>query len=174
MKKIALLLALALLANLRVRAQTRKACLSKQTSRSARVTTYNFGAYPGKDKLDEFGFYHLNSSDLYFPGNRQRVKCAVFSDKKGNGFALVATDANVAVERTREGIVVSHNAYVSGRYNKFGWPGRLYSFEKLSDVSGSFTLVPLTENWPVALRIFFGSPAQVAIPFVPFYTSYDR
>ena len=133
-----------------------------------------YPAYPGKDRLDEFGFYQLHSQDINFQGNRSEVVCAVFSDEKGNGFALVANRANIAVERTTEGIVVSHNAVVSGRFNKFSWPEVQYPFEKIEEISGSFAIVPLTETWPNALQELFGQPTNVVKPFCPFYHSYDQ
>lgn len=133
-----------------------------------------YPAYPGKDRLDEFGFYHLHSQDLNFQGNRSEVSCAVFSDEKGNGFALIANDANIAVERSPEGIVVSHNALVSGRFNKFSWPEIQYPFEKIKEISGSFYIVPLKEAWPDKLQLLSGSPNETVKPYSPFYNSYDQ
>jgi beta-galactosidase len=86
----------------------------------------------------------------------------------------IGDDANIAVERTNNGIVVSHNAMVSGRFNKYMWPDRLLSFEKEKKISGSFTIVPLTTIWPAGLQKIFGKSNQVAVPFAPFYHSYDQ
>lgn len=133
-----------------------------------------YPAYPGKDRLDEFGFYQLHSQDLNFQGNRSEVSCAVFSDEKGNGFALIANDANIAVERSPEGIVVSHNALVSGRFNKFSWPEIQYPFDKIKEISGSFYIVPLSETWPISLKKLFGKPDDTVKPYAPFYNSYDQ
>ncbi|MDP4272246.1 MAG: glycoside hydrolase family 2 TIM barrel-domain containing protein, partial [Bacteroidota bacterium] len=133
-----------------------------------------YPAYPGKDRLDEFGFYQLHSQDLNFQGNREDVVCAVFSDEKGNGFALIADDANIAVERSPEGIVVSHNAFVSGRFNKFSWPEVQYSFDKMEKIAGSFVIIPLTETWPAILQRLFEPASHVVKPFSPFYHSYDQ
>lgn len=133
-----------------------------------------YPAYPGKDCLNDFGFFHINRDDINFQGNHSNVECAVFSDNKGNGFAIIAKNANISVERTPEGIVVSHNALLSGRFTKFSWPGILYSFENIKEISGSFTLVPLAEIWPDVLQNFFGNPYKTAIPFKPFFNSYDQ
>jgi len=133
-----------------------------------------YQAYPGKDKLSEFGFYHLNSEDIYYSGNRQEVDCALFTDSKGNGFALLSNKANISVERTEKGIVVSHNALVSGRFNKFGWPDLLHTIEKTKEIDGSFTIIPLTGKWPESLQKIFGKPDQTVVPFKPFYHSYDQ
>ena len=105
---------------------------------------------------------------------RQNVECAVFTDSKGTGFALIADKADISVERTAAGIVVSHNAIVSGRFNKFGWPNLLYSFENIKEISGRFTIVPLKGIWPAGLQKLLGKPDNTAVPFAPFYHSYDQ
>jgi beta-galactosidase len=133
-----------------------------------------YASYPGKSKLNDFGFYHLSSEDIYYQGNRKNVDCAIFSDKRGTGFVLLANKANLAVERTSEGILVSHNAYVSGRFNKGNAPELLYSFENIKEISGSFVIIPLNDQWPAVLKQFFGNPDQTAVPFAPFYNSYDQ
>ena len=133
-----------------------------------------YEAYPGKDRLSEFGIYHMNSKDLYFAGNRRDVECAVFSDNKGNGFAIIADQANISVERTREGLVVSHNTHVAGRFNKYKWPDDLYAFSDGNAIRGSFTIVPLTTAWPKILKALFGKYKKSATPFQPFYHSYDQ
>ncbi|RZF59777.1 glycoside hydrolase family 2 TIM barrel-domain containing protein [Sphingobacterium corticibacterium] len=134
-----------------------------------------YAAYPGKDRLSEFGVYHLNSNDLYFAGNRQDVECAVFTDVHGNGFALIANKANIAVERTEKGIVVSHNAHVSSVFNKYEWPQDLYSFKESDGIKGMFTIVPFsTTTWPSVLNDLFGDNKKITKAFQPFYHSYDQ
>ncbi len=134
-----------------------------------------YAAYPGKERLSEFGAHHLNSNDLYFPGNRQQVNCAVFSDAKGTGFILVAEKANITVERSAAGIIVSHNAFVSGHFNKYNWPKELVSFADQKAISGNFSIIPFTAaTWPNALKAIFGDIKQVAKPFQPFFHSYDQ
>ncbi len=134
-----------------------------------------YPASPGKNRLSEFGIFHLNSNDLYFPGNRQNVSCAVFSDSNGSGFVLVADKANIAVERSAEGIIVSHNSSVSGHFNKYNWPNDLFSFEDKKTIAGNFSIVPFTmATWPKALMAIFGDVRKVAKSFQPFYHSYDQ
>ncbi|MGN6294549.1 MAG: glycoside hydrolase family 2 TIM barrel-domain containing protein [Chitinophagaceae bacterium] len=133
-----------------------------------------YQAYPGKDKLSEFGFYHLNSNDIYFSGNRQKVDCALFTDDKGNGFALLTDKADISVGRTANGIIISHNSLVSGRFNKFGWPDLLHSFDSIKEITGNFTIVPLAGSWTAGIQQLFGDPQKAAIPFEPFYHSYDQ
>ncbi len=133
-----------------------------------------YASYPGKTRLNEFGIHHLTAADIYFQGNRAGVDCAVFSDKAGNGFVLLADKANIAVECTPEGILVSHNVYVSGRYNKGNTPELFYSFENIKEMNGSFIIVPIAKNWKPALEKLVGKPGEKVIPFTPFYNSYDQ
>lgn len=133
-----------------------------------------YPAFPGKDRLDEFGLYHLNSRDINYQGNREDVDVAVLSNSDGKGIAIIADKANIAVENTAQGIVISHNAYVSGRYNKGNEPEKRVNFENLKKIAGNFSIVPLNGNWPETLRKLFGSPTQVVTPFKPFYNSYDQ
>lgn len=134
-----------------------------------------YAAYPGKEKLSEFGIYHLNSDDLYFAGNRQDVQCAVITNEKGDGFALISDKANIAVERTEDGIIVSHNAHVSGTFNKYEWPLDLFSFAKDKEIKGNFTIVPFTsETYPIVFKDLFGDSKKTEKAFQPFYHSYDQ
>ncbi len=134
-----------------------------------------YAAYPGKNKQSEWGIHHLNTNDIYFPGNRQHVDCAVFTDDKGNGFALIAENANIAVERTTEGIAVSHNAHVSGTFNKYEWPEDLLSFKNKQSIKGNFSIVPFTATtYPAVLKNIFGAAQKTTKAFEPFYHSYDQ
>lgn len=133
-----------------------------------------YASYPGKDVLSDFGIFHLNSGDIYYPGNRQEVSCAVFSDTEGNGFALLAPKANIAVERTEKGIIVSQNATIAGRFNKRNWPPNVYHFEKGKAIEGSFIIIPLSNHWSKKLIELFGNPKEKTKVFAPFFNSYDQ
>lgn len=134
-----------------------------------------YAAYPGKDKLSDYGIYHLTSNDLYFTGNRQEVECAIFSDSNGNGFALVGKQANISVEHTAEGILVSHNAHVAGTFNKYEWPEQLFSFQNDQKISGSFTIIPFTsKSYPSFFKTIFGNSHQIIKAFQPYFHSYDQ
>lgn len=134
-----------------------------------------YASYPGKSMLDEYGFYHLNSEDLYFQGNRSHVQLMMFTDKNGNGFAINCKDANICVERTPEGILVSHNALVSGRYNKGNMPDVIYNASKVKTITGSFSIIPVNGNkTPMMLLNMFGKLSNKVVAFKPFYHSYDE
>jgi beta-galactosidase len=133
-----------------------------------------YPAYPGKDVLDDFGFYHLNSADLNYQGNREDVDLAVLSDAHGKGIAIISNKSNIAVENSPQGTIISHNALVSGRFNKGSLPEQKVNIEKVNEINGSFSIVPINGNWPNILQKLFGPSSKVAQPFHPFYNSYDQ
>lgn len=133
-----------------------------------------YPGYPGKNRLNEFGIYHLSSADLNFQGNREDVDVAVFSDTRGKGFALVANSADISVERSPNGLVISHNAHVSGRFNKGSMPETQVRLDNVKKITGRFSIIPLTGSWPTNLLKLFGPATKLAVPFKPFYNSYDQ
>ncbi len=133
-----------------------------------------YAGYPGKDRLNEFGTYHLNREDLYFSGNRRGVECAVASSPDGRGFALFCAAGDVAVEAADGGFVLSHNTRLSGRGNKGVGPESPLIADQIDHIAGGFTLVPLGTEWPEPLLRWFGQPGQPAPVFKPFYRSYDQ
>ena len=137
-----------------------------------------YEAYPKRDLLDDFGVWHLNKDDLYFPGNRPQVAAAIVCDKSGAGYlVLPATDGealNVAVENTASGAVrLCVNEFVCGIYRKRGWPKDMRHVEAGEKIEGAFRLVPISADWPEELRKVFGEPAKTAAPFRPFLRNYD-
>ena len=137
-----------------------------------------YEAYPKRDLLVDFGVWHLNKDDLYFPGNRSQVTAAIVCDKSGAGYlVLPATDGealNVAVENTASGAMrLCVNAFVSGIYRKRGWPKDMRHIEAGEKIEGAFCLVPISADWPEELRKVFGEPAKTAAPFRPFLRNYD-
>lgn len=133
-----------------------------------------YPSYPGKESLDEFGFYHMNSADINFQGNRSGLELAVISDKLGNGFAMLCDGANLGVENSPDGLLISHNSELSGRYNKKTLPEKLIYAKEVKQIKGNFVLVPLSGNWPSVLTQLLGKSTKLAKPFVPFYHSYDQ
>ena len=133
-----------------------------------------YASYPGKNMLSDFGVWQLTSNDLYFPGNREDVECAFFTSNYADGFVIVPeTSKNIAIERYPEGIVISHNTHVAGQFNKNIWPEKTIKLDN-AKISGAFTLIPQTSNWPVSLQNYFGAPTEVVKSFTPFYHSYDQ
>jgi beta-galactosidase len=133
-----------------------------------------FPGYPGKDALNEFGRHHLNRDDLNFSGNRREVELAALTAPRGSGvLVLPEKPADVAVERSEGGTVLSHNALLSGRGTKFAEPDTFIRAESAPRIAGRFTLLPLTARWPEPLIRWLGAPTA-ATPFRPYFHSYDR
>lgn len=139
-----------------------------------------YEAYPQASMLDTFGVWALDVRDLYFMGNRPNVRAAVVDDGKGNGFLVLpkpgAEAMNLAFERLPEGgILLSHNAVVSGTFSKYVWPTDIRKVAAGETLKDAFRLIPLTpETWNEALTALFGAPDKEIKPFVPFVRSYDQ
>jgi hypothetical protein len=130
--------------------------------------------YPGKDRLNDFGLFHLNRDDLRFQGNRRHTRVALLTTPTGAGVALLTEAADVAVERDDDQTLLSANALISGLGEKGRTPETLIDAAKTEKISGAFTLLPLQEAWPETLVRWFGKPAAAAEVYRPFYHSYDQ
>lgn len=133
-----------------------------------------YPSYSNKRNLSEYGVYHLNSSDLYFGGNRQDVDLCLFTDANGEGFAIIADKANIAVERSPEGLIVSYNTFSAGLFKKGEWPTDIKKYAAGEKIRGTFKIVPLKGKWAETLTQIFGPQTHTATPFAPFYNSYDQ
>lgn len=134
-----------------------------------------YPSYPDKDMLDEFGIYQKANNDLYFQGNRGNVEVILFTNKTGEGLILTGNGCNVAVENISEGILVSHNAKVSSRFNKYVKPLHEVSAGDTNGFESKFSIrVIENKNWNGLLRRVFGNPLNNVEAFKPFYHSYDQ
>ncbi len=133
-----------------------------------------YAGYPGKDVLNNFGAYHLHRDDLRFQGNHRDVEAALLARPTGAGLALFGLKLDLAVERVREGTVVSHNAIISSLGNKGSSPEINLRAENIPALSGRFTLLPLGPEWPSVLTRWFGASREVVAVQQPFYHSYDQ
>ncbi|MYN06782.1 glycoside hydrolase family 2 TIM barrel-domain containing protein [Pseudoduganella aquatica] len=133
-----------------------------------------YAGYPGKDRLNEFGLYHLNRADLRFQGNRRETELAVLSSAGGAGFALATPAADVAVERNGDGTLLSHNALIASPGNKGTTPEIAIPLDAPRRIAGSFTLLPVSDAWPSPLVRWFGKPVAAKDVFKPFVHSYDQ
>ncbi len=134
-----------------------------------------YAGYPGKDRLNEFGLFHLSREDLRFQGNRRETELAMLTTPAGAGVALATTvAADVSVERDGDKTRLSHNAAISSPGNKAWPPEKPVNAGKIVHVAGSFTLVLLDVSWPAELTRWFGKPSAASEVFHPFYHSYDQ
>lgn len=133
-----------------------------------------YAGYPGKDRLNEFGVYHLGREDLHFQGNRRGTELALLTGATGNGFALAMPAGDIAAERDGERTLLSHNALIGGLGNKGTRPETRIMLDRQQRIAGKFTLLPLAQRWPGALTRWFGEPAAAREVYRPFYHSYDQ
>ncbi|MCB1130490.1 MAG: hypothetical protein KDN05_05125, partial [Verrucomicrobiae bacterium] len=95
-----------------------------------------FPGYPGKDRLNEFGIFHLTRDDLRFQGNRRETELALLTTPDGAGVALTCEPADVAVERHGSTTLLSHNAVISGLGNKGVSPETRIGAAKTRHIAG--------------------------------------
>lgn len=133
-----------------------------------------YAGYPGKDRLNEFGLFHLHRDDLYFQGNRRGTELAMLTTASGAGFALSMHKGDVAVERDGQRTLLSHNALIGSLGNKGRPSETTVLLNKDLSIAGTFTLVPVGERWPAPLVRWFGKPAGAKRILKPYYHSYDQ
>lgn len=139
-----------------------------------------YAGYPGKDRLNEFGAFHLNREDLYAPGNRRGVEFASLASPTGSGLVLGgAAGMTVDLEVGREATVLAHLAIVPGdrSTNEEGENVDVSSrinAASIKQIRGGFKLLPVGRTWPKTLTGWLGSPDARADVMKPFVRSYDR
>jgi beta-galactosidase len=133
-----------------------------------------YPTYPGKNMLGRYDHHALHSDDLYFEGNRQDVGVALLVDPAGKGIAILPTGDgfDLSVERGDKGIIVGHNAGVSGVGSKFKLPEHKVEPAKTPKLSGSFQILPLASGtWPKEIEHLFGRDRQRPVPFHPYQSA---
>jgi beta-galactosidase len=133
-----------------------------------------YAGYPGKDRLNEFGLYHLNRDDLRFRGNRRETEVALLSAPDGAGFVMSMAAGDVAVERQDDLTTLSHNAVIGGLGNKGTSAEVTVRLDRTPRIAGSFSLIPLGKAWPAPVARWFGRPGAATDVYKPFYHSYDQ
>jgi hypothetical protein len=84
------------------------------------------------------------------------------------------------VEKREKETIFSHLALVPGQGSDVSGPGE--NVENKTDIkvasikaiSGKFTLIPLSSDWPQPVLTWFGPTATKAGPFKPFLRVYDQ
>jgi beta-galactosidase len=144
-----------------------------------------YAGYPGKDRLNEYGVFHLNRDDLYFPGNRRGVELALLATPRGQGLLLATDESTVSVEHRGEFTLFSHlipaptkSSKGSSKEGKDAGENvdnkAEFSASSVKAISGRFVLVPLSADWPTPLRRWFGSPTETVEAKRPFLRVYDQ
>ena len=130
-----------------------------------------FASYPGRHQANRYGFWAMQTGDLYMEGNRMGVDAAWFTDEQGNGLLFVGDRSNISFEQTDRGIVVTVNCAVSGLGPKFARTAFPVWSDTVGTVSGSFALYRTEAGQQLP---FFCQPGAVPEPFRPFATQYDN
>ncbi|MFV0290798.1 MAG: glycoside hydrolase family 2 TIM barrel-domain containing protein [Mangrovibacterium sp.] len=136
-----------------------------------------YPAFPGSDRLGEFGIYHLNKEDLYFQGNHRNVEVSMLTKPSGSGIALLNhNDTDVAIEKDgKEQLVWSQNVLISSIGNKLGGGTETkVNADAYPTIAGGFIIVLLDDKWAGQLVKWFEKPAAAQNVFAPFYHSYDQ
>jgi beta-galactosidase len=139
-----------------------------------------YAGYPGKDRLNEFGLFHLNREDQYFPGNRRKVEVAFLADPSGAGILLAGTNMTVSVDYLDGTTVFSHVGLLPGQPS--GTKNKGENVENKSEVkatsvksiSGKFSLLVLAPDWPAVLTNWFGGPGERTEMHKRYFHSYDQ
>lgn len=132
-----------------------------------------YPSYPGKSTMNEYGMHHLNSTDLYFQGNRNGVSAALLTDPAGNGIAIICDSCNIDVDKTKSGLLVSYNAKVSGKGTKFDASLTRISVNTTTHIAANFKIIPVKANqWPALFKAIYKNNETIK-PFTPFIAGYD-
>lgn len=138
-----------------------------------------YAGYPGKDRQNEYGLFHLNRDDLYFPGNRRGVELAALCNPAGAGVVMGGNGLTLDLENRGDATILSHLALVPGDRSldesgeNVTVSARMKA-ETIQRIAGEFEFLPLGENWPQPLAGWFGAPNQKVAANKPFLYSYDQ
>ena len=138
-----------------------------------------YAGYPGKDRLNEYGLFHLGREDLYFPGNRREVELAAMTDPAGSGVLLAGGRMTLDLENVDGATRLSHLARVPGERSGGGKgenvdvSSRLKADDK-AGFEGRFIVLPVSAPWPALLAKWFGAPGRPADVKRLYLSSYDR
>ena len=133
-----------------------------------------FPSYPGKYSLNDYGLYHLTSSDMYFPGNHAGTDIALITDSLGNGIAILCDSANIDLDLTTSGILLSYNAKTMGKGTKFTTTSYLVTCKKDLLVEGEISVIPLqASQWPEFFNNLFNNKGTKAKAYRPYLARYD-
>lgn len=130
--------------------------------------------YPDRNGDEHFGIHRMVRGDLHFNGNRSHVQLALVTDEAGNGLALLADGADIAVESLGGRTVLSYNSLVSGVGHKKTMSRVNHPAAEVDSFGGFLILIPLRAGcWPPAITRLFQGPAPLRAGDNPFWYSYD-
>ena len=102
--------------------------------------------YPEKMILAQRGFYKMDTSNIYFGGNRNLVDIVLLADKQGDGVVMAGDRQNMAWVKRDGNIYLAHNMLVAGLGTKFKMPKTTWMAADVENKTGSFMLIPVLRN----------------------------
>jgi beta-galactosidase len=132
-------------------------------------------SYPATEDAAQHGVHHVCVKGLYFEGNRANVSILAATDKAGNGLGLLCAPSNIGFQAAKDGVILSHSAFVSGRGNKGTAPRSLHPAAETGEIRGEFRLIRLEAgSWPgLFLRIFNADKITEEAETSPYARVYD-
>lgn len=104
-----------------------------------------YPAYPDKNELCRWGFHTVSSDFPFFDGNRMDVVMAFFS-MGSSRLGIVCPPSHLGWEKTRNGLLVFHNAALSGLGTKFALPEARIEAAGLQPLKGRFRILLLPQG----------------------------
>jgi beta-galactosidase len=113
--------------------------------------------YPEKMILSQRGFYKMDTSNIYYDGNRHMVDMVLLSNTRGDGVVMTGDRQKMAWVKREGNIHLTHNLLVAGLGTKFKMPKTTWMAKDLEKQNGSFMLIPVLRNKrPLEVENVFG------------------
>jgi len=105
-----------------------------------------YETYPEKMELSQKGFYRMDTSNIYFGGNRHLTEIVLLADERGNGMVMGGDQQKVAWRKREDKVHLTHNLLVAGLGTKFKMPKTVWLAKDMNMQQGSFVLIPVLRN----------------------------
>ena len=116
-----------------------------------------YETYPEKMKLSQKGFYTMDTSNVYFGGNRHQVDMVLLSNERRDGVVMGGDQQKIAWRQRNGNVYLTHNLLVAGLGTKFKMPRTTWLAGEVKQQQGSFVLIPVLRNKrPVMVENVFG------------------
>lgn len=116
-----------------------------------------YETYPEKMELSQKGFYSMDTSNIYFGGNRHLTDIVLLSDQPGNGMVMGGDQQKMGWRKREDKVYLTHNLLVAGLGTKFKMPKTVWLAKDVNRQQGSFVLIPVVKNKrPEVVKNIFG------------------
>lgn len=123
-----------------------------------------YASYPGQTEGDLRGIYRVtpkprtDPESRFYAGHRTGIDLATLTDGKGNGIGIVCDRATLELEKTDEGMILSHVLRASGRGSKTGRVITNFRIkaDEIQSEKGFMRILPLNAgHWPQLFKDLF-------------------